>query len=351
MTATTANGQGGPQVTVAIPVYNSSATLERCIRSAMRQTLRGIEILVADDASTDGSGELAERLAAEDPRVKVLRLPENGGKPRAMNMLVEAARGTWVAVLDADDAFHDERLERLLHAAGSAPDGAQVDMVADNIWYVDGGADAVVRTAFPSGAPPRVVTRRDLAANSDSYAEFDFGILKPIMRRAFLLRHSLAYTERTRLSEDFYYLMHFFAAGGAGLLVSEPLYYWTMPFGTISRQWTQTGAGAWRYDYRQALQANEHFIAEMAGKGQTDMVRMLRARSRQYRAMIPYLDAQRYASERAWLRSVATIAGHPRTWRLLANRVLGRVRRRLAASAGPALSGSAAPHPSLRGAG
>jgi len=152
------------------------------------------------------------------------------------------------------------------------------------------------------------------------------------MRRAFLLEHGVAYTERTRLSEDFYYLMHFFAAGGAGLLVSEPLYYWTMPFGTISRQWTQTGAGAWRYDYRQALQANEHFIAEMAGKGQADMVRMLRARSRQYRAMIPYLDAQRHASEGTWLRSVATIAGHPRTWRLLANRV-------------------AAPHPSLWGAG
>ncbi len=51
-----------------------------------------------------------------------------------------------------------------------------------------------------------------------------------------------------------------------------------------------------------------------------------------YRAMIPYLDAQRHASEGTWLRSVATIAGHPRTWWLLANRV-------------------AAPHPSLWGAG
>lgn len=351
MVAIPPTGQGGPLVTIAVPVYNSAATLERCIRSAMRQSLRDIEILVADDASTDGSAEVAERLAAEDPRITVLRLAANGGKPRAMNALIEAARGAWVAVLDADDAYHDGRLERLLRAAELGPDGVQVDMIADNIWYVDGGADAVVRTAFPPGAAPRVVTRRDLAANSDSYAEFDFGILKPVMRRAFLLKHGLAYTERTRLSEDFYYLMHFFAAGGTGLLVSEPLYYWTMPFGAISRQWTQTGAGAWRYDYRQALQANEHFIAEMAGKGQADMVRMLRARSRQYRAMIPYLDAQRSAAERAWLRSLAIIAGHPRTWRLLAGRVAGRVRRRLSAPAGATVSGPPAPHPSLRGAG
>ena len=351
MTANTAETPNGPQVTVAVPVYNSAATLERCIRSAMRQTLRDIEILVADDASTDPSAAVAERLAAEDSRIKVLRLPENGGKPRAMNRLVQAALGRWIAVLDADDAFHDARLERLLGAVNSAPDGRRVDMVADNIWYVDGGADMAVRTAFLPGTPPRIVTRQDLAANSDSYAEFDFGILKPIMRREFLIEHGLVYTERTRLSEDFYYLMHFFAAGGAGLLVSEPLYYWTMPFGAISRQWTQTGAGAWRYDYRQALRANEHFIMEMTGRGQADMVRMLRARSRQYRAMIPYLDAQRNAAEGSWLRSVATIASHPRTWRLLASRIMGRVRRRITAPASPALAGPAAPHPSLRGAG
>ena len=348
MTATMPGAQDGPQVTVAIPVYNSAATLERCIRSALRQSLREIEVLVADDASTDGSAEIAERLAAEDPRITVLRLPTNGGKPHAMNLLIDAARGTWVAVLDADDAYHHDRLERLICAASAAPDGSHVDMVADNILYLDGGADAVVRTAFPVGAAPRIVTRRDLAANSDSYAEFDFGILKPVMRRAFLQQQGLAYTERTRLSEDFYYLMHFFAAGGTGLLVSEPLYYWTMPFGTISRKWTQTGAGAWRYDYRQALQANEHFIAEMAGQGQQDMVHMLQARSRQYRAMIPYLDAQRCAAGGSWLRSAAIIAGHPRTWRLLAGRVAGRLRRRFAAQHGPALAGHAAAHPSLR---
>lgn len=336
--------QRGPKVTVAIPVFNSVATLERCVRSAMRQTLRDIEILIADDCSTDASAALADQLAAEDPRISVVRLPVNRGKPHAMNQLVQAAAGDWVAVLDADDAFHDDRLERLVSAAEAA--ATRVDMVADNILYVDGGADQVVRTAFAPGAPPRTVTRQDLAANSDSYAEFDFGILKPIMRRSFLTGNTLTYYEQTRLSEDFYYLMHFFAAGGTGLLVSEPYYYWTMPFGTISRQWTSTGTGAWRYDYRQALQANEHFIAAMTRDCQLDMVRMLQARSRQYRAMIPYLDAQRLGAEGAWLRCAAIIARHPQTWRLLLGRIAGRVRRRFAS---PVLvPGVAAPHPSLR---
>ena len=110
----------GPRVTVAIPVFNSEQTLERCVRSAMGQTMRDLEILIADDASTDGSAALAERLAAEDPRIKVLRLSSNGGKPRAMNAMVWAARGDWIAVLDADDAYHASRLECLVAAAEAA---------------------------------------------------------------------------------------------------------------------------------------------------------------------------------------------------------------------------------------
>ena len=330
---------------MTIPVYNSAATLERCIRSAMRQSLRDIEIRVADDGSTDDSAAVADRLAAEDLRVTVIRLLPNQGKPAAMNRLIAAARGEWIAVLDADDAFEDERLARLVTAA----ERAGVEMVADNILYVDGGADRVVRTAFDPQSGSRTLSRHHLAANSDSYAEFDFGILKPIIRRDFLAANSLTYYEQTRLAEDFYYLMNFFVAGGTGLLLSEPGYFWTMPFGTLSRQWTRTGAGAWRYDYRQALLANQHFIAEMTRLGQTDMLAMLEARSRQYHAMIHYLDAQRLAAEGARLACVGTILGHPATWRLLARRVAGRLRRSLSARDAKAAQGIVfTPHPSLR---
>lgn len=297
----------------------------------MRQSLRDIEILVADDCSTDDGATLADRLAAEDPRITVLRLSPNGGKPRAMNLLVEAAQGEWVAVLDADDAFHADRLQRLIEAA----EAAGVQMVADNILYVDGGVDQVVRTAFDASDPPRTITKHDLINHSDSYGEFDFGILKPVMRRDFLMEHQVTYYEQTRLSEDFYYLLDFFVAGGTGLLVNTPYYFWTMPFGTISRRWTETGSGAWRYDYRQALPANERFIAKMLARGETEMAGMLEVRSRQYKVMIHYLDAQRLAGEGAWLRCVATIIAHPSTYRLLVSRILGRIRRKLVPAGSP----------------
>ena len=312
-----------PRVTVAIPVYNSAATLARCINSATSQTMRDIEIIVVDDCSTDESATVAELLALEDRRIKLIRLPQNRGKPAVMNTITAVARGEWIAVLDADDAFRPDRLERLVGAA----EARGVEMVADNLFYIDAGVGRVIRTAFNSKTPARVLTMPDFVEAASVYAEFDFGILKPIVRRAFIEASGISYYEHTRLAEDFYYLLSFFAAGGRALLVSTPLYEWTLPFGTVSRQWTATGAGPWRYDYRPALRANEHFIADMRAKGRMDVVAMLTTRSREYRAMIFYLGAQRFAAEGHWMRCFREILVHPAAYRLLVSRVAGRGRR------------------------
>lgn len=334
---------GTPRVSVLVPVYNSAETLERCLRSAMRQTIGDIEILVADDGSKDTSADVAEALAREDHRIVVLRLWPNGGKPAAMNRMVSVARGTWVAVLDADDAFAEQRLEKLLGAADAQ--GPQVDMVADNLVYVDSGADQVVQTAFETNAAPRLISKADLLQSANSFASFDFGILKPMMRTAFIRRTGLSYFD-TRLAEDFYYLLTFFLAGGKGVLISEPLYFWTMPFGAISRAWTSTGSGAWRYDYRTALAANEHFIAAIDSRAEPDTIAMLEARSRQYKVMIHYLDAQRAASEKRYLACFRAILLHPSTYSLLLRRIWGRLAK--GRSTGQDLRVHGLAHPPLR---
>jgi succinoglycan biosynthesis protein ExoO len=336
---------GSPKVTIVIPVYNSASTLPRSVRSATGQTLRDIEILIADDGSADDSADVAEALARDDGRVRVIRMPQNGGKPRAMNRMISEARGEWIAVLDADDAYTATRLERLVGAA----EAHGVAMAADNISYLDPGANQIVRTAFDPAAPLQILTTKDLLANTDSFAEFDFGILKPVIRRDFAQAHGLTYYEQTRLAEDFYYLLNYFVAGGQACLVSEPLYCWTMPFSPASRQWTNTGSGAWRYNYREALLANQHFIEEMTRRSEMEVVGMLKSRSRQYRVMIHYLDAQRHAAEGRPFQALRTIIFHPSTYRLLFTRVTGRVARALggrsrsAPTAGQTLAPGAVP--------
>ncbi len=320
------------RASILIPVYNSASTLRRCLASAQAQTLTDIEILVADDASTDDSAALAEAVARTDPRVRVLRQAKNAGKPHAMNVMMAQARGDWVAVLDADDAYAPDRLAHLIAAA----ERHGADMAADNLEYIDAGVDAgdggfgtVLRTAFDETRPDEVVGKKEFVGGADSYAEFDYGILKPVIARRFVLAHNLIYHEGSRLAEDFTYLMEYFVAGGILVVCAAPLYKWTLPFGTVSRQWTQTGAGAWRYDYRGAIAANAIFIARMQALGEADVVAMLQRRDRQYRVMVHYIAAQKRAAEGQRLGALLTVARHPSVWRLLARRVAGRLRRAL----------------------
>lgn len=310
-------------MTVAVPVYNSAATIRRCLESVTRQTLQDIEILVVDDASTDDGADIVAACARSDPRIRLIRLTQNAGKAAAMNRMVAQARGRWIAVLDADDTFHADRLLRLTTAA----EATEVDMAVDNIVFVDAGARQIVRTAFEESRLPFLVDRTDFLRNASSYAEFDFGILKPIVRREFLVEHDIRYFEKTRLAEDFYYMMMIFLVGGRGVVLPGSFYYWTMPFGPVSRRWTTTGSGAWRYDYRPALVANAHFEDVVRNAGDHAMLALLGRRSRQYRVMITYLAAQRAAAEGRWGACIGLIARHPACYVLLLRRIAGRLWR------------------------
>src|SRR5579859_6471888 len=103
----------GSSVTVLIPAYNAGPFLHRAVGSALDQTHPPLEVIVVDDGSTDDTADVAQRLALADPRVRVIRLPENGGPAKARNAGLDLARGEWVAVLDADDAYMHARLEDL----------------------------------------------------------------------------------------------------------------------------------------------------------------------------------------------------------------------------------------------
>lgn len=318
---------GDPAVAVIIPIYNSADTLARAARSVLAQTLTDLELLIVDDGSTDKSFEVASAIAATDPRVRVLQMPRNGGKPLAMNHAIGAARGRWIAVLDADDRYLPQRLATLV-AAGEA---AGADLVADNQRHVDPANGALVRRAFDEPGSGRAVDLADLIAHAGVRGTFDFGILKPMVRADFIRRTGLAYYPDARLAEDFYYLLEFFAAGGKGWIVHEPLYEWTLPFSTSTRQWTNTGAGQWRYDYRPVLAVNNHFMEVYNDR--PEILALLRRRERGYLVMMHYLAAQHALAQGNAVKALAVVASHPSTWTLLVQRVIGRASRGLRGTA------------------
>ena len=106
------------KVTVLVAVYNAEPYLAECIESLGRQTLSDIQIVCVDDASTDGSLALLQSFADEDPRIEVVHLDENQGQAHARNEGLKRARGEYVCMLDADDTYSVDALDKAVEAFG-----------------------------------------------------------------------------------------------------------------------------------------------------------------------------------------------------------------------------------------
>lgn len=102
-----------PQVSVVLPAYNAAAHVEEAVRSVLAQTMSDFELIVIDDGSTDTTLDILRRLQEVDARIRIISRP-NRGLVASLNEGIAAARGTWIARMDADDICRPERLERQL---------------------------------------------------------------------------------------------------------------------------------------------------------------------------------------------------------------------------------------------
>jgi glycosyltransferase involved in cell wall biosynthesis len=112
-----------PTVTVVIPTFNSAATVKRALDSVNAQTVLPEQVIVVDNASTDATIEVVEKLAVDDCReVELVRQHRNGGPGAARNVGWNLATTEFVAFLDSDDSWHPTKLERQLDVARRHPD-------------------------------------------------------------------------------------------------------------------------------------------------------------------------------------------------------------------------------------
>lgn len=121
-----------PRVTVLLSVYNGLPYLAQAIDSVLAQTFEDFELLVIDDASTDGSLTCIQRY--QDPRIRVVRHPQNLGQVASLNEGLALARAPYVARLDQDDALLPDRLQRQVAELDRRPD---VDIVGSWVCYIN----------------------------------------------------------------------------------------------------------------------------------------------------------------------------------------------------------------------
>lgn len=123
-----------PLVSVCIPAYNSSATIANTIRSILGQTYQNIEVIIADDKSSDNTVEIIEALAAEDERVKLYRNEQNLGMVGNWNHCIELCKGEFIKLICADDMIEPNAIEEEARAMQEHP---TVNLVESDTRLVD----------------------------------------------------------------------------------------------------------------------------------------------------------------------------------------------------------------------
>lgn len=161
-----------PLASVIIPVYNVRPYLRECVKSVSSQTYQNLEIIVVDDGSTDGSGELCDELGRADDRIVVFH-KENGGLSDARNYGLGHAHGEWVSFVDSDDYVSPVFIEALMGAADSL--GCRIAAIPVIKRFQDGEGCALVQTMAEVDDPIAMATedvqRRMLYQAMDTAAQ------------------------------------------------------------------------------------------------------------------------------------------------------------------------------------
>ena len=206
-----------PRVSVVIATHNRAELLPTAVESILQQTLQDFEIVIVDDASTDETPEVVERLSAQDARIRALRSEENVGAGGARNLGFAEARGEFVAVLDDDERAEPERLEQQV---AFLDQHAQVAVVFSAIRWVD-AEDQTLRLS------PGPILRDELPRDPKVLFRLLYleGNCLPngtlLARRQVMLDHP--YAAELRIGEDWALFLELTACGLTLASVPEPL--------------------------------------------------------------------------------------------------------------------------------
>lgn len=145
-------------ISIITPAYNAEKTIARTIQSALRQTYKDFELIIADDRSTDNTALIAQQYANLDSRVCVIKKDKNEGVAMARNAALDAAKGDYIAFLDSDDLWLPEKLEKQL----AFMQKTRCALSYTGYWFMDANG----RAGKMVNVPERMSARRILMDTS-----------------------------------------------------------------------------------------------------------------------------------------------------------------------------------------
>ena len=191
-----------PAVSVVIPVWNSGKYFRECLDSVVGQTLRNIEILIVDDASTDGSGAVADEYAARDNRITVLHQKESIGSGPARNAAMAIARGEYIAFMDSDDLYPSHDVLKILYNKALK---YNANICGGSLYKIDAEGkilDKKVKDQF--------FTKEGWYNYSDY--QYDGGFYRFLYRREFLKTQGVLFANYRRFQDALFFVQSMTAA-------------------------------------------------------------------------------------------------------------------------------------------
>lgn len=251
-----------PLVSVVVPVCNAERFLEKCLDSILGQTLADLELICVDDGSTDRSGAMLDAYARRDSRIRVIHKP-NTGYGHSMNVGFDAARGTYLGIVESDDWVEPDMFERLTAAA----ELTRADVVKSNFYLYYAGPQE--RDVFFEVIPPRLSGRVFRPLDDVDRERVDFWNRKPsiwsaVYRADFIRENGIRFHETPGASyQDASFNFKVWACAGRVFCLDRAFLHYRQ-----DNQASSVNASTGKvYCVRDEYEEMERFIAARGGDG------------------------------------------------------------------------------------
>lgn len=217
-----------PVISVIVPVFNAESYLENCIKSILKQSFRGIEVIAIDDGSSDKSGMILDRLAATDRRLRVFH-QKNQGVSAARNLGLNVALGQYVAFCDADDWMEYNMLELMLQNI----ELHNCDWVMCNVTVEEDGKKGY----------PRLTVNKEYIDYSSSIEHiivdllrfrFDNANWNKLYKKSIISKYKLKFDDRMFVWEDLLFNLQYASISKSIYCINECLYHYRISNNTLT---------------------------------------------------------------------------------------------------------------------
>lgn len=193
-------------ISIIMAAYSAEKTIERAISSVLNQTYPHFELLVVNDCSKDGTAKLVESIVTRDNRVRLISNKKNSGVSYTRKHGLDEARGEWIAILDSDDAWAPEKLEKQI----ALQEKMNADLLFTGSAFMDADGQPIDwYLSAPAEVSYRQLLKQNVLSNSSA-----------LVRKELYAKH---YAVGDGMHEDFAIWLSILKEGRKAYGVNEPL--------------------------------------------------------------------------------------------------------------------------------